>query len=433
MFFYEITIIALMLAFNALFACYEMALASISRARLSVLLTESKKGAAAAVFMKDYMEQSLAVIQLGITLFGAIAAAVGGAGVEEKFSPFLIKAFGISLGFANFIAIVALIIPLTAVTMVFAELFPKMFALYNKEKVLLKFSPAFKTLTGFLYPLTSVLENLVRKMIAMTGIAREAGPGQHSSLHELHAAASLARQAKIMGAQAEKIVLAAAALSNRIVKEILIPIDDVSMIAFDMTLGEALIKAHTDMHTRFPVAARKNDPQTIEGYVNFKDIVTALKNNPTNPTVKGIARPIKKVDENTLLSHLLEKMVQEKTHIVLTTGPQGKITGLVTLEDIIEELVGDIDNVYERLPAHIYSYDASWIVGGSASMQKICTVTGICWQNTCETSIDCTLADWWQKQTAGSLKESISCGDYTITARKFRRKKLAEAIITKKV
>jgi putative hemolysin len=431
MFFYEAIIIALMLGFNALFACYEMALASISRSRLSVLLNENKKGAVAAVFMKDNMEQSLAVIQLGITLFSAIAAAVGGAGVEEKFSPFLIKVLGLSAGFANFIAIIALIIPLTAVTMVFAELFPKMFALYNKEKVLLKFSPAFKALTGFLYPLTSVLENLVKKMILMTGVARETGPGQHSSLHELHAAAGLARQAKIMGAQAEKIVLAAAALSTRMIKEIIIPIGDVSMISSKMTLTEALLKAHTDMHTRFPVCAESNDPQTIEGYVNFKDIIMALKNNPTNPSIKGIARPIKKINENTLISQLLEKMVQEKTHIIITTGEAGKVTGLITLEDILEELVGDIDNVYERLPSHVYSYESSWIVGGSASMRRICEITGICWQDTCDV-IDCTLADWWQKQTAGEPRESITAGGYTILARKFKRKKLAEAIITKK-
>jgi len=78
---YEIFIILLMLFVNAVFAAYEMALASISRARLSTLCQQKKKGAVEAVYMKDRMEASLAVVQLGITLAGAIAAATGGAGV----------------------------------------------------------------------------------------------------------------------------------------------------------------------------------------------------------------------------------------------------------------------------------------------------------------------------------------------------------------
>ena len=84
---YELGVIILMLLFNAIFAAYEMGLASISRARISILVNEHKKGAEAAAFMKDRMEASLAVIQLGITLFAAVAAAAGGVGAQGTVAP----------------------------------------------------------------------------------------------------------------------------------------------------------------------------------------------------------------------------------------------------------------------------------------------------------------------------------------------------------
>nr|MBP9865864.1 DUF21 domain-containing protein [Candidatus Omnitrophota bacterium] len=93
---FELGIIALMLVFNAFFAAYEMALASLSRARIAVLVNEKHPGAEAAAFMKDRMEASLAVIQLGITLVGVIAAAIGGAGMNDVFSPWLQTRFGFS-------------------------------------------------------------------------------------------------------------------------------------------------------------------------------------------------------------------------------------------------------------------------------------------------------------------------------------------------
>jgi len=429
MFFYEIIIISIMLALNAAFSCYEMALASITKTRLTVLVNEKRKGAHDAMFMKEHMEQSLAVIQLGITLVGAIAAAVGGAGIEESFSPYLIKTFHLSAGWASSISLIIFIIPLTFFTIVFGELFPKMFALNNKERVLLRFSPIFKYISALLSPVAGIMENMVKFLVNITSRMKKQSIEEHSTLHELHAAASLARQAKIMGAREEKIVLAAAMLSARTVKEIIIPIEDVSYILIDSKLSEALIHAHMDMHTRFPVCRTANDPQTIEGYINFKDIVAALKNNPANPTVSGIMRPIKKIPDTTPLSQLLEQLMQTKSHIAITTGENNKVTGLVTMEDILEELVGDMDDACERLPVHIYSYDSSWIVGGSANLAKVCEITKIC---PVDTDKNIPIAEWWQKQTIDGHKESLVLGEYTITARKYKRKKAAELIITKK-
>src|SRR5580704_13841360 len=97
----EFLIILTMIVCNAVFAAYEMALASISRTKLTYLVQTNKKGAAEALFMKDRMEASLAVVQLGVTLVGSIAAAIGGAGVTEALNPYYQKIFGISKNFAE--------------------------------------------------------------------------------------------------------------------------------------------------------------------------------------------------------------------------------------------------------------------------------------------------------------------------------------------
>ena len=133
MFSYELGVIILMLILNAIFTAYEMGLATISRSRIAILVNEHRKGATDAAFMKDRMEASLAVIQLGVTLFTTIAAAAGGVGAQGAFAPYLAQHWHISMTLAKVVAVTFVIIPLTLVTIVFVELVPKMFALRTRN------------------------------------------------------------------------------------------------------------------------------------------------------------------------------------------------------------------------------------------------------------------------------------------------------------
>jgi putative hemolysin len=434
MFGYELIVIILMLAFNAVFAAYEMGLASISRSRIAVLLNEKKKGAAEAAFMKDRMEASLATIQLGITLVGGFAAATGGAGVQETFVPHLQQGLGISVTLSRVLAIVILMIPLTFVIMVFGELVPKMIALYNKEWVVLRLSPVMKIGSKAIYPLVSVIEFTVKKVVGILtrwGGIEQSGQGQW--LHELKAAVSLARTSQLMGEREEKIVLAAAHLSTHQVGDIMLPAQDISTIYVGSSLAQALVKAHLDMHTRFPVCMNENDPQSIQGYVNFKDIVAALRINPSDPSIRGISRPIKKVNRDTPLSKLLEAMIKEKNHIVIVTSPDGNVMGMVTLEDIIEELVGEIEDEFDNLPTHIHPYGSScWIVGGGVLMVNFASAAGLDWSGKFSDGRIPTLAQWCVQKAGRPLNggEFIEDDGLRVVPRKFRRKKVSEAMVT---
>ena len=133
-----ILIIILMLLLNAVLAAYEMALASISRTKLSILAQEKRPGAEQAPYMKDHMEGSLAVVQIGITLVGAVAAAAGGAGADDLFSPILEQWLHLPKRLADILSVGLVVVPLSFVTIVFAELTPKTFAIKNEYFVVLK-------------------------------------------------------------------------------------------------------------------------------------------------------------------------------------------------------------------------------------------------------------------------------------------------------
>jgi putative hemolysin len=434
MFGYELAVIMFMLFFNALFAAYEMGLASISRARLAVLHNEKKRGAAEGLFMKERMEASLAIVQLGVTVVGAVAAATGGAGVQQEFAPYLARVLGVSGMFSEVLAIVVLIIPLTFVTVVFAELVPKMIALRNNEAVVLALSPFMKVLSRIAYPIVAVIEATLRKVVSLLTLSDRAEISRRKQwLHELRAAISLARTSKLLGEREEKIVLAAAHLSTRPVRDIFIPVQDISMIYVGSSLMDALVKAHLDMHTRFPVCAVENDAQSIQGYVNFKDIVAALKTNPSDPTVRGITRPIQKVKEDMVLSALLEMMIQQRTHIVIVVSQEGAVLGMATLEDVIEELVGEIEDEFDRLPTYIHTCGTScWIMGGGVPMSTVASTVGIAWQGTVGGGRVPTLAEWCAQQAGPALKggENIEADNLRVLPRKFRRKKVLEATVS---
>lgn len=433
MFGYELIVIAVMLVFNAIFAAYEMGLASISRARIAILHNEKKKGAAEAAFMKDKMEASLATIQIGITMVGVAAAATGGAGVQETFVPYLELNLGISVTLSRILAIVVLMIPLTFVIIVFGELVPKMLALNNKEWIVLRLSPAMKVFSQAIGPIVSIIEITVKKVVGLLTRLSGIKPSSQQWLHELRAAASLARTAKLIGEREEKIVLAAAHLSTQMVRDIMMPAKDITMIYVGSSLNDALIKAHLDMHTRFPVCMKENDPQSIEGYVNFKDIVAAMRVNPSDPSVRGILRTIKKVSGDMPLSLLLEIMIRERNHIVIVTSEEETVLGMVTMEDVIEELVGEIEDEFDRLPTHIHPYgSACWIVGGGISIGTVAAAAGLDWSGKFGEGKAPTVAEWCVQQVGQPLKggETIESDNLRVVPRKFRRNKVSEAMVS---
>jgi putative hemolysin len=432
----EWIVIAAMVALNSVFAAYEIALASVSLARLQLLVRENRTGARAAVWMKENMEASLAAVQLGITLVGATAAATGGAGATEMIAPYF-ERMGLSSGWAEFLAIATVVVPLSAVTILLGELFPKVFALRNKEWVCLRLSPEMRWFSFAVWPAVWLFESVVTGMMSWGETRWQAKLDRHAAseaaeLGELRAIAALARTSRLIGGREENIIIQAARLSSRPVVEIMLPVEHIATLNLSGTMADSLVAAHMDMHTRFPVCERDGDRQSIMGYVNFKDIVAQLKLSPREPSLQSILRPIPNFSDDAPLSACLGRMIREHTHIALVRDPAHRIVGMITLEDILEELVGDIQDEFDRLPAHVVASGRSWVVGGGISLPRLKELTGIdlaCDQPPTEAV---TLNDW----VAGHVGRTVCGGDVIerngrrVLVRKIRRQKVLEAQVS---
>ncbi len=437
---FELLVILLMIGFNSLFAAYEIALASVTIARLQVLARENHRGAKAALYMKENFEASLATVQLGMTVLGAIAAATGGAGAEEKLAPFFRHWLGVSPGFSEFLAIAVIVVPLTLLTLFFGELVPKVFAIRNKELVCLRLSPGMKWFTFSVWPAVWLLENAVMAIMNWNERRRKNGSldlhrAESAEFQSLRASAALARASRLIGERQEKIILHTAHLSGRPVREIMLPAEFISMLDVGATLDESLITAHLDMHTRFPVAQNPGDPQSIIGYINLKDLLALMRlTRGEEPTLRSILRPFPRLSDSTPITASLERMIREHTHIALVVDAADKVLGMITLEDILEEFIGEIEDEYDRLPAHVIHSGRAWVVGGGISLQRLKDVTGV------DLATDppppasgypgaTTLSNWF----SGHLGRPIRGGDeltrnrVRVVVRKIRRQKVLEA------
>jgi putative hemolysin len=126
-------------------------------------------------------------------------------------------------------------------------------------------------------------------------------------------------------------------------------------------------------------------------------------------------------------------MIREKNHIVIVTSGEGTVLGMVTLEDIIEELVGEIEDEFDRLPMHIHPYGSfCWIVGGGVSMSTVASAAGFDWSSKFSNGKVPTVAEWCVQQIGQPLKggEVIESNNLRVAPRKFRRKKVSEAMVT---
>lgn len=427
-----ILIIALMLVFNALLAAYEMALASISRTKLSILAQEKRMGAEQALYMKDHMEGSLAVVQIGISLVGAIAAATGGAGADELFAPKLQNWLGLSKQLADLLAMALVVLPLSFITIVFGELIPKTFAIKNKEFVALKGSPFMRFFYTLLSPIVIIMETIVR---FFTQKAAEKNPdpkeSQKAAMADLRTAAAIASSSRLFGKTEEKIVLSSAMFCIRTIREIQVPLEQVYTLQANASIAETFVKAHLDMHTRFPVIDNPQDPQSIIGYLNFKDIFLSTKTNGETPSsARSIVRPIIRLEADTIISTALEKMMKNRQHICLVTE-KDRITGILTLEDIFEELVGEIEDEYDFFQSYIRPFGEGFIVSSSAKIADVLQQLNLPVPE--EYSASLTVNQWTEKILGRPIEkqDQIHHNSILLMPRKFRRQKLMEALVIK--
>ena len=150
------------------------------------------------------------------------------------------------------------------------------------------------------------------------------------------------------------------------------------------------------------------------------------------PNLRGITRQIKTVQDAIPISVVLEQMIQDKIHITLVANKDQKVVGMVALEDIIEEMVGEIEDEFDRLPNHIHPYGGGWIMGGGVFMHVLAQTTGVPWNPETPADAQLRLSDWFSRKCPMTFKggEVVESDGISVMVRKLCRKKIGEAIVS---
>ena len=427
----EILVIIVMLLINAVFAAYELALASLSIGRVKHLAEQNVKGATSALFMKSRQEASLAVVQIGVTIVGSVMAATGGAKAEEVITPYIVEIFHFSHGLSTVIAIGSVVLPLSAITITIGELVPKTLALKNNEKICLMLSPAMKIFSFFVYPLVIAFEFATKLIVRLFERKMRGFSQAELGVIELRAQARALRTERIIDSEQERMIIGASNLSKIKVKDIVIPSEDLFTLYADGSLTEHFVTVHMEAYTRFPVAEKQGDPQTIIGYVNIKELLFLAKTHPGNPSLREIVRPMLTFLPDASIGEAFSRMMKDHVHLALIRGQDGKVFGMITLEDILEEVIGDVQDEFDRLPKHMTSSGKQYIVGGGVMISVLSMKIGKP-ELMDLVGTDLTFSEWIKKNS----KKKITNGDivnidgYSILVRKIRRNYVFEAMLS---
>jgi putative hemolysin len=322
----SILLIAVCLILNAFFAAFEMAFVALTRSRLKELAKTGNQTAIKLAHLRQNPERTLSAIQVGITLVGALAAAIGGAQAYENVAPYLSQRFEISHPLASIASMVMVVIPLTMVNVIFSELVPKTLALRSPLKIALFATKWLLLLDRIFLPLVNFLEWITKKILHL--VFPRSRPDESTSGAETVELDSLSVQAR-------QYVLNLVAIEKKRVRDVSLPWAQVDFVSPTDPISEVEAMVLRSGHTRLPVM---NDGQ-VAGIINTKELLALVKAGAVAWT--QIIRPISKVQGADTLLKALRQMQEKRSH--LSAVYEGtNLTAIVTMEDVIEEIIGEV-------------------------------------------------------------------------------------------
>ncbi|HEX4925240.1 MAG TPA: hemolysin family protein [Bdellovibrionales bacterium] len=322
----EFFVVAVCLLLNALFASYEMAFVTVTKAEVRKLAKTGNHDAQRILRLRENPERTLSVLQIGITLVGIISAAVGGAGAEESFSPYFERTLGVTENLAEAIAIVVVVVPLTYLNVVIGELVPKTLALRNPIKIALMGAKTLTAADRVLNPFVNILEWSTKKILRIFfRRASEPVPSQSETVE----IAQLSPQTK-------QYVWNLVNTENKRIWDVMMSWERVDFINASDPYEQVAAKIIASGHTRLPVVTEGK----IVGVLHTKEFQALAATGST--TWQSIVRPALAVGGGDPVLRVLRLMQEKRSHLVVVNSIDSKPVGIVTLEDIIEEVVGDI-------------------------------------------------------------------------------------------
>jgi putative hemolysin len=347
-----VLVAAVTISLSVSFLCslMEACLLSLSNTDIAGFTERAPRIAGIWRSFKSNIQKPIAVILIINTLAHTIGAAISGARFDALYGPKWIWLF--SIGYSLFM-------------IQYTEILPKTLGVrFNRRLATISAVPLL-AFVKILRPLIAVIQFANRPFEGNTR-------GERGSVaDEISTLARFAVVDRQLSQEQASLITRSIQMSAARVADIMVERDHIVELTDSMNLMQAFEKVHLYRHTRYPLVSDR-DPQQVMGYVNFKDLVTALHVAPEDPTLKGIARPILSIPETMPLTVLLPKMIRERQHIAIVRDAATQVVGLVTMEDVIESLVGDIEDEFDRPPAMMVRLGENrWRAGGAVRLAQL--------------------------------------------------------------
>lgn len=400
--------VAVALSISAACSLVEAALLSLTPSQVAQINVRHPRSGAIWQRFKERIEHPIAVILILNTAAHTIGASIAGAEFDTLFGSRWIFVFSIVF---------------TYLMLQFTEILPKTLGVrYNREIAVLVAQPL-SVLIRLLHPVLSAIQWVNRPFEG-----RRVAGDSRATVEEIAALASMARLANQITSHQEQIIRGAMRLSRLRVGEVMIRVEHVSFLSTNMDIADALVIAHLEAHTRFPVC-RDGDVNQVVGYVNFKEMIYFMRTNPYDSSLEGIIRPLHYAALQDSAANLLRLFVEQHVHIAVVRDDQGKTLGIVALEDLVEELVGEIEDEFDRLPRLLHPLSGgTWMVGGGVRISELNIRLGTALDHDQE-----TLSAWLQQHLGNAPKpgDEIRVEGVVFTVRRVRRGRVFEAVASR--
>ncbi len=341
--FFEIIVIALLIGLNGIFVAAEIALVTVRRSRVRQLSDEGDKRAKRVARMTARPGGLLATIQLGITFIGFLAAAFAGASIAGGLAEWL-REIGPLSASADVLALLIVTLVVSLVTIVFGELVPKTLALAHAERYALAFARPVEVLGVILAPVVWVLTTTTHMVTRLLGVADAAD--EAISSEELRILIERGSEQGTIEAEEEQMIGAVLELGEQRAHEVMVARVDMVSLPVSASLGEIVETIVSEGHSRIPVYEENID--NIIGMLYAKDLLPYLVGDDRPPSIRRLLRTPLFVPESMLVDELLRSLQRRRVHIAVVLDEHGGTAGLVTIEDLLEEIVGEIQDEYDE-------------------------------------------------------------------------------------
>jgi putative hemolysin len=369
MLFFGLLSIILLILLNGFFAAAEISLISLRKSRVRHLVKSGNTKAMRIQKLQEEPERFLATIQVGVTLIGTLAATFGGVIAIERIKPFFAS---LPVEFlqtaAEPIAVGIVVSVITYLTLVFGELVPKSLAIRYAEKI------AFLTST-YVYVLSRTFRRFLRMLTASSNLVMGwfVPPGDREpslvSEDEVKFLIREGRKSGVFEPSEEDLIHSVFRFTDTVVKEVMVPRTEIVALEVGSDVDTILRTMNEKGFSRMPVYADTID--NVIGVVNLKDILALHMENKPLQLDQVIRKPYV-VPPNKNVSVLLKEMREKRIHLALVGDEYGGTDGLVTMEDLIEEIVGDIRDEQEKVLREIEEIAANrYLVDGRTNIETV--------------------------------------------------------------